>query len=258
MEINVSTVTDAEYELVREHFNVKAFALRDKAVFWVDENGNTVSKMRKGWFKANYDVSKYLKAIIDGEVFIIAAGNVITEIVKDVLPEACKKYPDKFGNKNAHTVVSALYDTCPVPEYAGDMSAFEDFLSTEQFAMVFKLLPDGSVDKMVLRLDLFRLIQENKDAPGTYEFTGGLLHPLKHFNFEGHPLSTEKGENTLSHPSDIISMVIKGFFQSPHIRDSGKKGFKTITEIQKNKKMICSFFEEPVIDLYFLNTLYLR
>lgn len=258
MGIIVSTVTDAEYELVREHFNVKALALADKPIFWVDEDGNAIFKKGKGWFKANYDKSKYLKAVIDGEAFIIAAGNVIAEMVKDVLPEACQKHPTSFGNKNAHTVVSALYDTHPVPEYAGDINAFEDFLSTEQFAMVFKLLPDGSVDKMVLRLDLFRLIQENKDAPGTDEFTGGLMHALKHFNFDGYPLSTGKGENSLCHPSDIISMVIKGFFQSDHIRSADRKGIKTVTQGSNNKTMTCSFFEEPIIDLYFLNTLYLK
>jgi hypothetical protein len=256
MNINISDVTREEFELVRPHFEVNANALANQTHFVGDE-GELIKKKSKEWHWTGYDQSKYLKAIIEGETFIIAAGNVITGVISEVLPQACQQYAENFGTRDAHAVVKAIFDTRPQPGFP-DMSSFEQFLSTEQFAFVFKVESDGTVNRHVLRLDLFRMIQVNKDDPGQNDFTGGLMHALKHFRYNGCSLSTHMGENELHYPTDIIGMVIRCFFESPHIYTNGQKKFRTETPWPQNKTIICGFYPEQEIEVYFLSTMYIR
>ncbi len=255
MNIEISTVTITEFNLVRPHFEVNAEALTNQTQF-VGEDGELVITPAKNWFWAGYDQSKFLKTIIDGETYIIGAGNIIASIITDVLPEACQKYPENFGTRNAHSVIEAIFKTRPELGYS-DMIAYEAHLSTEQFAFVFKIEKDGVVNHNVLRLDLFRLIKEEKNNPGKFEFIGGLMHLLKHFKYQGFSLSTNNGENDLTHPNEVIGMIIKCFFESPHIYELGKKSFKTETSWPVDKKIICSFYPEQSIEVYFLNTMYI-
>jgi len=236
MAVQYLPVTQDEFDLVRPHFQQKATALS--------------KSQGKDWAWVGFDASKFRKMIIDDETFIIASGNVLAAVLGDVLPKACRRYPAKFGTRNAYDVLDALYDE----EQTGNCKEFEQFLSTEQFALVFKLNQDGTINEKVLRLDLFRMIKPEKHHPAQQEFIGGLLHALKHFIFEGHYLSRNKENYPLNHPSDIIPMVIRGFFLSPHT--PGNKYFTSLTALDANKNYNCSFFEEPVIDVYFLNTLH--
>ncbi|GAA3945169.1 hypothetical protein GO495_31070 [Chitinophaga oryziterrae] len=256
MNIEIFEVTNAEFDLIRPHFEVNAKALANQTQF-VGKDGELIPKPAKEWFWGGYDQSKFLKAVIDEETYIIGAGNIITGVISEVLPEACQKYPNSFGTRNAHSVIEAIFETRPELGYS-DMTTYEQHLSTEQFAMVFKLEKDGSVNHNVLRLDLFRMIKEEKDNPGKYEFIGGLMHLLKHFKFEGHSLSTNIGENELVHPNQVIGMIIKCFFESTHIYEEGKKSFTTVTSWSNNKEIICSFYPEQDIEVYFLNTMYLK
>lgn len=204
-----------------------------------------------------FDQSKFLKIIIDDETYIVGAGNIIAGIITEVLPKACKKFSDSFGTRDAHAVVEAIYKTQPELGY-NNMTAYEEHLSNEQFAMVFKIENDGSVNHNVLRLDLFRMIKEEIDNPGKFEFIGGIMHLLKHFTFEGNNLSTNQGENELEHPTQIIGMVIKCFFESKHIYNDRRKGFKTITPWLNDKEIVCSFYPEQDLEISFINTMYIR
>lgn len=58
--------------------------------------------------------------IINGETYIVAAGNIISDIITTVLPEACQKYKEHFGTQDTHKVVEAVFNTRP-DVYYGDI-----------------------------------------------------------------------------------------------------------------------------------------
>lgn len=256
MNIEIHNITTDEFNLIRPHFEVNAQALASQTHF-IGSEGELIPKTKKNHFWSGFDQSKYIKAVIDGETYIVGAGNIITGIVAEVLPAACKKYPESFGARDAHKVIEAIYKTRPELGY-DNMTDYEDHLSNEQFAMVFKIEQDGTVNHNVLRLDLFRMIKEEIKNPGKDEFIGGIMHLLKHFTFEGYNLSTNIGENELKHPTQIIGLAIKCFFESKHIYTDGRKGFKTITPWQNEKEIVCSFYPEQDIEIFFINTMYIR
>jgi len=216
MNINIKPVTETEFLQVRDHFEVKAKALALKSTF-VDNEGQLQRKPVKPWFYGGYDQSKFLRADINGETFIIGAGNTITGILTDVLPEACQRYQERFGTRDAHAVVKAIFDTHPEEGYQ-NMEEYENHLAHEKFALVFRLLPDGQVDSKVLRLDLFRMIKPEKKDDTKFEFIGGLMHALKHFTYRNLPLSTNRENYNLDHPTQIIGWLISAFFQTSHTK----------------------------------------
>ena len=254
MTIDLYPVSAAEHELIREHFEVKAKALALQTHF-VNEDGEWVEKPLKNWFWAGYDASKYTKAVINGQTYIIAAGNIITGIIGDVLPEACQHYPESFGTHDAHAVVKAIYDEHPEPGY-NNMDEYEQHLSFEQFAIVFHIDQDGNVDHKALRLDLFRQIKPEKGDKTKHEFIGGLLHALKHYTYNGFPLSTNHENFPLNHPTEIIGYIIDAFFQSPHTQSG--KGWHTTTTMPSGYDLKCGYFQETVANVYFLNTAYVK
>ncbi|WPV65931.1 hypothetical protein [Chitinophaga sp. LS1] len=175
-------------------------------------------------------------------------------VITEVLLEAAQKYPTSFGTYDAHAVLQAIDNI--EPSGCKEKDCIKQFYCTEQFAYVFELASDGSVNEQVLRLDLFRLIQPNKTHRGGFDFTGGLLHLFKHFRCDGYHLGTYPSSHNLSHPTDIIGIVIKCFFQSPHRQIEGEKYFTTLTKLDDQNELLCSFFPTGEINVYFLNTGY--
>lgn len=236
---NVTQITDSEYELIKPKFQEKMTKLRDS------------QKKNHAWI--SFDKSKFLKTVINNEVYIVGAGNVFSKIIGEVLFTASRTYPEKFGKRNAFMIIDAIYDTEPFLK----KEAFKDFLQNEQFALIFNIKNPNKVSDEVLRLDLFRHIKPEKDFPEYNEFIGGLFHALKHFNSDGYPLSTNKEKYSISHPSVIFELIIKGFFHTKHDFEAGKKGFTTISPFNEEKDIKCSYYKEPS-GVYFLNTLYLK
>lgn len=254
MTIEIQQVTQEEFDAVRPHFEVKAKALGSVRRF-VQQDGTWEDTKAKDLIKYSYDPSKYLKALINGETFIVAAGNVISQVLETVLPKAADNFPENFGTNDAHAVVDALFRTQPVAMHKPGPQA-ESFYSTEQFAFCFKLNPDMTVDKRVLRMDLYRMIQEEKEQHGKSVFTGGLMHLLKHFRYNGRPLSTDKGDYDLTHPTEIIGKILHIFFQTPLVPDKNSLLGYWPLDLRKNLKVV--FFEEPALDVYFITSGYIE
>lgn len=86
--------------------------------------------------------------------------------------EANIRYPVKFGTGNAKVVIEAIYNIEPT----GDIEWFTKFLCSEQFCYVMKDKA-GKIRNNILRIDLYRQLDERKDSNG-WEFTGGIFHAL--------------------------------------------------------------------------------
>lgn len=253
MHIEISEVTQEEFDLVKQDFAVNAQALANMRRFRIVDGDKVIVKLAKPWRYQAFDRSKFLKAVIDGNTYIVAAGEVFRGIIEDVLVEAATRFPQSFGNKNAHSVVKAIFDTRPLPMFE-NMEQVEESFATEKFAMAFKIHSDGSVDRNVLRLDLFRMIKNNPENKNETEFVGGVMHAFKHFNVNGLSLSTKPGENPIYHPSEVIAMAIKSYFEVEHIPQG--KGFVTELPIGDGKVIKCSFYPEEDLEISFLNSLY--
>src|SRR6202051_2449627 len=137
----------------------------------------------KAFAKVSLDTSNYEEITISNRKFYTVSTPVFRAIITEVLLEATKKFPEKFGTNRTDTVLDALFHLDPVVRREN----FESFLSQEQFCYVFEIIGDKINDR-VLRIDLFRdtFTQPN----GESEFRGGVLHAFKHYSYDGVRLST--------------------------------------------------------------------
>lgn len=233
MSLLVSDITDEEYALISPKFQEKADAL--------------MKSQNKKWAVVNLPKPNFKKIVINGKRYIAAGKNIFMGVMEGTLQEAAQKFPENFGIRNANKVLDALYKIRPV----GHRDHFDELISTEQFALVFEVDDEDNISDQVLRLDLFRMIKQEKKDNSKYEFIGGLFHVLKHFISKGLPLSTNKEKEEIKHPNEIIQLIIETFFQSQHVPND--KGFDT--ELTINGKNYCmGFFKEKVAGISFLNT----
>ena len=144
---------------------------------------------------------------INGRSFYSVKSNVFKHLIERFYLAAHKKFPENFGTNNANDVIEALYKIQPIPGF--DIPRYTDFLRYEQFAYLLEF-SNGKVTDKVLRLDLFR--QLNKNPQGLPEFTGGIMHVLKHFSSNGINLSTGKDVHNIAHPEDVVDLVVRAFF----------------------------------------------
>jgi len=231
----VLDISDSEYELVKLKFNEKADAL--------------MKSQNKTWAVGNLPQANFKKIVINGRRYIVGARNIFMGVMEGVLLEAARNNPDNFGTRDANKVMDALYITRPV----GERKDFDELVKNEQFALVFEVDENDIVSPNVLRLDLFRMIKKEKNDANKYEFIGGLLHALKHFVCDGLALSTNKENEKIDHPSQIIALIIETFFQSTHIPNG--RGFEADYTIN-GKRYHMGFFKEAIADVHFLNTFY--
>jgi hypothetical protein len=198
----------------------------------------------KNFAKTGLDSSNYEEILIGKRTFYSVSTPVFSKILEDVLPEAVRKYTDHFGTGRAEDVVNALYKTEPWAKREN----FGNFLGTEQFCYVFEV-SDGQLNHRVLRIDLFRRIEEEN---GVSEFIGGIFHAFKHFSYEGMPLSTGKDKHDIK-PHSIIFLLIKAFFIDPEIKIS-ETSYQVISRWDDRYDIQYAFYYEPNTAVYFVKT----
>ncbi len=208
-----------------------------------------MKKEGRPFAKAGFDISKHHEVEVENRNFVVIATNVFYHMLDSVLAEACEKYPELFGNDNVHGVLEALYKA----EQVNQFEDFGDFLKTEQFAWILELV-DEQVNPKILRVELFRKIDTGRNDASKTEFTGGLFHAFRHFNYKGIPLSTKREKNNLEHPKTIIDLLIKGFYFSELEFTDDKKCY-SISRLNEEYEMRFDFYYEPKTDIYFVNSI---
>lgn len=217
---------------------------------FVEQKSLMLMKLEKRSFaNVGLDLSKHHELIVEDRHFVVIATNVFYHMLDTVLAEACEKYPQLFGNDNVNTVLKALYEV----EQVNQFEHFNNFLKTEQFAWILEIV-DEQVNPKVLRVELFRKIDNNRKDASKTEFTGGLFHAFRHFNYKGIPLSTKKEKNDLEHPSTIIDFLIKGFYFS-NLEHADVKKCYSIARLNDKYDMRFDFYYEPDTEIYFVNSI---
>lgn len=114
-------------------------------------------------------------------------------LLQEGIIEALESFPEKFGTGNAMDVVDALYEES-VFKSLGGKDRFIKFLAENACCYVVYENEEGFND--ILRLDTFRKVDERNGKQDVYEFTGGLMHVLKHL-YEGRNLAIGKDVHDL-------------------------------------------------------------
>lgn len=160
--------------------------------------------------------------------------------------------PKCFGTNDAMDVLLALWkhiDYCQM----FDFERFRKFIQHEQFAWVVEYNGDGMVGDRILRLDLYRKLDERED--GGYDFTGGLMHVFKHFSFNGYPISYLKSGNEVPDLRYILRMIIEAFFMVELMDDIKRGKRKYIGSIDfKGKKMDAVFYNNEEAGVWFIDS----
>jgi hypothetical protein len=109
------------------------------------------------------------------------------------------------------------------------------------------------VSERILRLDLFRKLDMSTN--GHIEFTGGLMHLLKHFSINGINLSTGKDKHDITSIEDVIVFIMKAFFLVEGKFETSKKLVSIIPLDEKyNLKFV--FYLEVNTGVYFVQTIF--
>ncbi len=170
--------------------------------------------------------------------------------MKDVLLEAVKQHPQKFGTGDARDVVEAIR----LIETTFDNTQRQaEFLQNEQFGFIMENV-GGVIQNEVLRIDLFRGIKPHPKS-GKPDFEGGLFHAFDHFSYQGTNLATGSDKNDIAHPEEIIGLAIKAFFM-PEEKEETAKGFIGRISLDENNWLKFSFYYEPVNGVHFISTVH--
>ena len=179
--------------------------------FIKDKSMALMSHEKKNYAQAGFPRRNYKVYKINGRVFYSVEANIFKSIIDDILLEAIQKFPQNFGNGNAISVIEAINQTEHLYEEIEDVIRI---LKNENCCYIMENDQGNTPDK-ILRLDLFRQLTLAKNNGEKYDFIGGLFHALKHFSFQGRPLSTGQDKNDLTHPRQIIEHAINAFFFEP-------------------------------------------
>lgn len=223
-----------EFQKIREIMKEKALALMKHE----GKDSATVGVLSENITEYN----------IAGRVFYAVKSNVFKHLTERFYMEAHKKFPNQFGTGNADDVIDALYKAQPV----FDIPRYIEFLKTEQFAYLFELT-NGKVSDKVLRLDLFRKLDTS--ANGHPEFTGGLMHALKHFSVNGINLSTGRDVHNITSPEDVVDLVVKTFFLAEGKFETSKKLASTTAHDEKYNLRFIFYLEENT-NVFFVQTIF--
>lgn len=117
-------------------------------------------------------------------------------------------YPDCFGTKDDWEIVKAIKQheqNQLVKEY--NLEEYFDYIKGETASYIFKIESENALSDKVLRLDLCRGINKNK------QFMGGIFHILKHFTLGGYQtLSSFGKEFSVESWAEIYHNIITNFF----------------------------------------------
>lgn len=223
------------------------FLENQSILLWKHEKKKGINRP---YAKTRFDETKFHEIEISDRRFIVVCTNVFHQMLNSVLAEACEKYPECFGTGKASDVLCALYKT----EAFGTIDEFQNFLNEEQFAWIVEI-NEELVQPKLLRIELFRKINNLKGDETKTEFTGGVFHIFRHFHYKGVPLSTKKEKRDIDHPSSIIELLISGFFFSElKQKDVIGEKFESKATNKDGFKYCFAFYFEKESQIHFVNS----
>ena len=185
-----------------------------------------------------------------GRTFYSVQINTFMVVVDRYLLEAQRRFPEKFGTGNAYDVIEALRLIQPLSYKNAEEMA--KFFAKEKCAYVFESERGEIVDRM-LRLDLFRIIKDDKNE--NPEFIGGLFHALKHFSKNGINYSTGKSNHELYSPQAFVEEIVNAFFTIDGVFETPDQ-YVVLRPYENDYDLKFVFYREENTKVFFLKTVY--
>lgn len=231
------------FEMTWEEFQKTRVYVEQKAL-------DLMSHEKKNDTPTGVPINNYRLLRTEGRTFYSVQINTFMVVVDKYLGEAQLRYPERFGTGNAYDVVEALRLIQPL--WYNNAEEMVDFFAKDKCTYVFES-EEGEVLDRMLRLDLFRMIKNDKE--GNPEFIGGLLHALKHFSKNGINYSTGASNHELQNPQTLISEIINAFFTLDGIFETPDQ-YVVLRPYENDYNLKFVFYREENTGVFFLKTVY--
>lgn len=198
-------------------------------------------------FQTGFSIIEVTHYSVEGDQhFYIIYNAICHRLLQDGILKALDAFPEKFGTGNAMDVVDALYEVSAF-KGLGDKERYIQFLAEN--ACCYVVYANGEEFGDILRLDTFRFVEEKKNNPNVYDFTGGLMHVLKHFSHEGRNLAVGKDVHDLFDLEHLVYLIAMAF----RLKQSEGCLWTSIQKLNEGP-MKAVFYKEEVTGVYFIKT----
>ena len=236
-------ITFNEYDALKAYMEPKLLDL------WHHENKIRKEKGQEelNSFQVGFPITEIYHYHIDGDHnFYVVYNPLCHKLLQDGIIDALDRCPDKFGTGNAMDVVDAIYEGSVFKEL-GDKDRYIQFLTEN--ACCYVVYANGEEFGNILRLDIFRNIEKSKNNPSIYDFTGGLMHVLKHFSYEGRNLAVGKDVHDLFDLEHLVYLIAMAF----RLKEGEGCLWTAIQELTEGP-MQAVFYKEETTGVYFIKT----
>lgn len=231
--------------------SINSFLKKVTNKVWLVENNNRKknSETELNLYQEGFSIEECFTYKIGSTIFYFACNYSFLKIVERSILVARKKHPELFGTGNAQNIIEALY------KESGHQNSIDEYREyLRNYACCYILYESGDIlSPNVLRIDLFRILKENKNNPLKMEFVGGLFHILDHFSINGQYLATEKEKNDVSEIDDILIYIANAFLKCEGIKE---KESKVTIQMENGKPLNCVFFWDEAKEVYYLTTIH--
>ena len=232
-----------EYDALKAYMEPKLFEL------WKHENEIRKEKGLEelNSFQVGFPINEIYHYHDEGDHNFYIVFNVSCHrLLQEGILEALEAFPEKFGTGNAMDVIDALYEGS-VFKSLGDKDRYIKFLADNACCYVVYANDDGFGD--ILRLDTFRKVDERDGKQDVYDFTGGLMHVLKHFSYEGRNLAVGKDVHDLFDLEHLVYLIAMAFRLK-----QGEGCLWTSIQNLNEGLMKAVFYKEEETGVYFIKT----
>jgi hypothetical protein len=184
-----------------------------------DEHAKTGERINSTTSVPAYD--RWRTILLREKMFYIMLDHLMVELLEeDLFDTATTNFPESFGNGSPEVVLDAIFQSSG---YKG-IEEYGEFLRKGSY---FAICDENS---KTLKIPLFRSMGKN-------EFSGGLLHLLKHFNVKGNAVTTgsQQHEFTLQ---TLLDMCETFFFEQGEVTDFKKRQIYSNLQFHKCRRKI--------------------
>lgn len=232
-----------EYDALKAYMEPKLFEL------WQHENEVRKEKGLEelNYFQIGFPITEVYHYYVEGDHNFYIVFNVSCHrLLQEGILEALETFPEKFGTGNAMDVVDALYEGSHFKSL-GNKERYIQFLVDNVCCYIVYANRTEFGD--ILRLDTFRSVEAKRNSSNAYDFTGGLLHVLKHFSHEDRNLAVGKDVHDLFDLEHLVYLIAMAFRLKV-----GEGSTWEATQELKEGPMKAVFYKEEVTGFYFIKT----
>ena len=239
-----------------EKYNlISAFLEKKTHEIWKHENEERLKKneQKLNGYEYGFSIADcFCSNYSDLSIYYVFDFSFLKNITVNI-PLATKELNKLFGTGNATDVIDALYQASSSPL---EKNEYIDYIQNMACCYIMFEEKDCLQD-YVLRIDMFRKLDDSRTQPLFKDFTGGLLHALKHFSIGGNSLSTGNENNETTDVAQISELLPQIALALVKYRDNVPNGSSITLPYKNDKYMKYCFYLEETTNVYYLNSCFI-